>query len=76
MVAPPVFYNRRLLPPTSQRIARARAQLPFHYAPFTPADLPFLPEAITEEGHVQTLPSFWSERGGMDGFFIARLRRV
>ena len=58
------------------RIARARAQLPFHYAPFTPADLPFLPEAITEEGHVQTLPSFWSERGGMDGFFIARLRRV
>ncbi len=41
-------------------------------APFTPAELACLPEALTPEGHVRTLPSFWPELGGMDGFFVAR----
>jgi 16S rRNA (cytosine967-C5)-methyltransferase len=36
-------------------------------------ELPDLANAITAAGDVRTLPSMWSERGGLDGFFIARL---
>jgi 16S rRNA (cytosine967-C5)-methyltransferase len=35
--------------------------------------LPELPEAVTAQGDVRTHPGLWPERGGMDGFFIARL---
>lgn len=31
---------------------------------------------VTGEGWVRTLPSHWPESGGLDGFFIARLRRT
>jgi 16S rRNA (cytosine967-C5)-methyltransferase len=41
--------------------------------PFTPAELADLPEALTRAGFLHTLPSMWSEQGGMDGFFAARL---
>lgn len=40
--------------------------------PFQPDEIPFLPQALTPEGWVRTLPFMWAERGGMDGFFIAR----
>jgi 16S rRNA (cytosine967-C5)-methyltransferase len=33
-----------------------------------------LGEAVTRAGDLRTLPSFWADRGGMDGFFAARLR--
>ena len=33
------------------------------------------PAAITPAGTLRTLPCHWSERGGMDGFFAARLIR-
>src|SRR5690606_37391887 len=29
----------------------------------------------TKQGGLRTRPDFWSESGGMDGFFMARLRR-
>ena len=41
--------------------------------PVTPAELPDLEDAITKEGDVRTLPFMWAERGGLDGFYIARL---
>jgi 16S rRNA (cytosine967-C5)-methyltransferase len=41
--------------------------------PFTPAELAALPEALTREGFLRTLPGMWAEQGGMDGFFAARL---
>jgi len=41
--------------------------------PVQPAELPGLENAITREGDVRTLPSMWPERGGLDGFYIARL---
>ena len=44
-------------------------------APFAPAELAGLPEALTAEGCVRTHPGLWPERGGMDGFFIARFIR-
>lgn len=33
------------------------------------------PAWITPEGGLRLRPDFWAERGGMDGFYIARLRR-
>ncbi|MBM3619749.1 MAG: MFS transporter [Alphaproteobacteria bacterium] len=44
--------------------------------PLTPAEVGGLAEAITPEGDLRTLPSMWSDRSGMDGFFAARLRRL
>ncbi|TJZ92357.1 methyltransferase domain-containing protein [Paracoccus gahaiensis] len=38
-------------------------------------DLPGLdPAWITEEGGLRLRPDYWSDRGGMDGFYMARLR--
>jgi 16S rRNA (cytosine967-C5)-methyltransferase len=45
-------------------------------APFTPDELVGLPEALTPEGFLRTHPGLWPERGGMDGFFGARLIRL
>lgn len=42
--------------------------------PVQPTELPDLAEAVTPAGDVRTLPSMWSERGGLDGFYIARLQ--
>ncbi|TGN42317.1 RsmB/NOP family class I SAM-dependent RNA methyltransferase, partial [Paracoccus liaowanqingii] len=38
-------------------------------------DLPGIdPTWITEEGGLRLRPDYWSDRGGMDGFYMARLR--
>jgi 16S rRNA (cytosine967-C5)-methyltransferase len=42
--------------------------------PVQPAELPNLEGAATQAGDVRTLPSMWAERGGLDGFYIARLQ--
>jgi 16S rRNA (cytosine967-C5)-methyltransferase len=42
--------------------------------PLAADDLPMLPEARTPDGCLRTHPGLWAERGGMDGFFAARLR--
>lgn len=40
-------------------------------------DLPGVePAWITLEGGLRTRPDYWSDRGGMDGFFMARLRKA
>ncbi len=44
--------------------------------PFTQEELADLPEALAEQGFLRTLPCMWPERGGMDGFFAARLVRL
>ncbi|MBM3491828.1 MAG: MFS transporter [Alphaproteobacteria bacterium] len=44
-------------------------------APVRADELPGLPQAICASGDVRTLPAHWPELGGLDGFFIARLRR-
>ena len=39
-------------------------------------DLPGMdPAWITEEGGLRLRPDFWADRGGMDGFYMARLRK-
>ncbi len=40
------------------------------------AELPDLPVDLTPAGELRTLPCHLAEEGGMDGFFVARLRRA
>ena len=54
------------------RIAAA-AKFGLRHDPFSPEELAALPEARTREGFLRTHPGLWPERGGMDGFFAARL---
>ena len=49
------------------------AMLGLRPAPFSAAELAVLPEARTADGWLRTHPGLWSEQGGMDGFFAARL---
>jgi len=43
--------------------------------PVAATELPGLEDALTPAGDVRTLPSQWTDKGGLDGFFIARLRK-
>ena len=57
-------------------IARALAAgLPMARLPVEARELGGLPVDLTADGDVRTLPCHLAERGGLDGFFIARLRR-
>jgi 16S rRNA (cytosine967-C5)-methyltransferase len=50
--------------------------LPFERVPVTAAEIGGLSEAITPQGDLRTLPCHWAEKGGLDGFYAARLRRL
>ncbi len=54
----------------AQRIKAATARLGLRRDRL---NLPMLAEAVTQEGNIFTHPGLWPERGGIDGFFIARL---
>jgi 16S rRNA (cytosine967-C5)-methyltransferase len=58
------------------RVAAAVAGGGLRHDPFTAKELPDLQEALTPEGFLRTLPGMWAERGGMDGFFAARLIKI
>jgi len=58
------------------RIAKFLAGHPaFRRAPVTPDEIGGAAEFIARDGSLRTLPSHWPERGGLDGFYVARLRR-
>ena len=44
-------------------------------SPIAAAELGRLPVELTTESAIRTLPCHLAKRGGLDGFFIARLRR-
>jgi 16S rRNA (cytosine967-C5)-methyltransferase len=54
------------------RIDAACTRLGLHRDPLS---LPALPEAVTPQGDIITHPAMWGELGGLDGFFVARLRK-
>jgi 16S rRNA (cytosine967-C5)-methyltransferase len=58
------------------RIEAALACGGLRHDPFTREELVDLPEARTPEGYLRTHPALWPDRGGMDGFFAARLIKV
>lgn len=43
--------------------------------PVSPAEVGGMTELVTEAGDVRTTPGHLGDRGGMDGFYVARLRR-
>lgn len=51
------------------------AGMPIERVPVEPADLHGLAVDITAEGDIRTLPCHLAEQGGIDGFYIARLRK-
>jgi 16S rRNA (cytosine967-C5)-methyltransferase len=55
------------------RIAAAVAKTGLRHDPFRTDELAELPEALTKDGFLRTHPGLWRDRGGMDGFFAARL---
>ncbi len=59
-----------------QRIEAVLARHPdLQRRPVTPSEIGGEGEFITAEGDLRTLPSLWATRGGLDGFFAARLVR-
>lgn len=48
----------------------------FVRAPVTPSDVFGMTELISAEGDLRTLPCHFGDKGGMDGFYAARLRRL
>jgi 16S rRNA (cytosine967-C5)-methyltransferase len=65
-----------LQPEEGERRLASAGAAGLRHDPFTPGELAFLPEARTADGCLRTYPSFWSSRGGMDGFFAARFVRL
>ncbi|MGA9867866.1 MAG: RsmB/NOP family class I SAM-dependent RNA methyltransferase [Acetobacteraceae bacterium] len=59
--------------PRIERLLASGGWRPF---PFTAQELADLPEARTADGYVRTDPGMWADRGGMDGFFAARLQKI
>ncbi len=57
-----------------QIAAFLRRRKDFARAPLTPADVPDA-AFVSADGDLKTLPSYWAEKGGMDGFYAARLKR-
>ena len=48
----------------------------FERHPITADEVGGLSECLTPTGDLRTLPCHWEERGGMDGFYAARLKRT
>ncbi|GBR52083.1 tRNA/rRNA cytosine-C5-methylase Nol1/Nop2/Sun [Neokomagataea thailandica NBRC 106555] len=59
-----------------QRVQAALERGGWKLEPFTEAELENMSVARTAEGYFRTHPGLWQERGGMDGFFAARLIRI
>ena len=60
----------------TQIIAFLRRHPGFRTVAAVPAEVGAPDEALTPEGWLRILPSMWAEKGGVDGFFAARLDRV
>lgn len=60
----------------TQIIAFLRRNPAFRTAAADPGAVGAPVEALTPEGWLRILPSMWADRGGLDGFFAARLERV
>ena len=79
MVAPGgllVYASCSLQPQECERQVDAllAASPEFAREPVRTDELEGLGEAVTTAGDLRTLPCHWTEHGGMDGFYAARLR--
>lgn len=73
-----VFSTCSLEPEEGERQAAAflAAYKDWALEPVGADSIPLLPGAVTHEGFVRTLPSMLAEKAGIDGFFIARFRKI
>lgn len=60
----------------TQVIAFLRRNPAFRTVAAVPAEIGAPDEALTPEGWLRILPSQWAEKGGLDGFFAAKLERI
>lgn len=60
----------------TQVIAFLRRNPAFRTVAAIPAEIGAPDEALTPEGWLRILPSQWAEKGGLDGFFAAKLERI
>ena len=67
-----VFATCSLQPEEGEAHLATVATLGLEPDPVRPEELPGLAEAVTRDGAVRTRPDLWPERGGLDGFFVAR----
>lgn len=56
--------------------ALLKSGAPYTIEPASPEAFGLPADAATPEGALRTLPGHWAERGGMDGFYACRLRRL
>ena len=69
-----VFATCSLQPEEGDAHLAAAAALGLLAEPVRAGEVPGLEAAVTAGGALRTRPDFWPERGGMDGFFVARWR--
>ena len=81
--APLVYATCSLLPEEGERVvAAALAEgAPLQAEPIEQKEVPGLDGAVTAAGFLRTTPDLWRQRsgprrGGLDGFFVARFKRV
>ncbi len=67
-----VFATCSLQPEEGEAHLAAAGALGLTHHPFLPTELPGLAHALTRERALRTRPDYWTEKGGMDGFFAAR----
>ncbi|MEX0318021.1 MAG: RsmB/NOP family class I SAM-dependent RNA methyltransferase [Ruegeria sp.] len=73
-----IYCTCSLLPDEGEvQVEEALDMFPDMTADRTALDLPWIePSWITEEGGLRLRPDYWPDRGGMDGFYIACLRKA
>ncbi len=49
---------------------------PFKRVAIRAEEVPGLAQALTKKGELRCLPSHWADKGGLDGFFVSRLKRT
>lgn len=60
----------------AQIAAFLESGVPFVRQPISPTEIGGLEDPISRSGDIMTLPCHLAERGGLDGFYVARLRRL
>lgn len=59
-----------------RQIEALLARAPVRRVPIAAGEIGGLGQCITHDGDVRTLPSHLSDRGGLDGFYVARLEKT